>query len=142
MATLFARLLTDHFREVSHDKHLRVNYSPTELPKRDGRTPDAEQRSQFRREMERINCGFDKAERLPGNIGYLKFNMFAGPDVCGPTAIAAMNFLSNVDAIVFDLRQNGGGDPAMIALISTYLFDEPAHLNDLYDRKEDKTTQY
>ena len=30
----------------------------------------------------------------------------------------------------------------MVALISTYLFDKPTHLNDLYNRKEDETTQY
>jgi len=30
----------------------------------------------------------------------------------------------------------------MIAFISTYLFGEPTHLNDLYNRKEDSTTQY
>lgn len=61
--------------------------------------------------------------------------------MCGPTAIAAMNFLSHVAAIIFDLRENGGGDPKMIALISTYLFDKPTHLNDLYNRKQDSTTQ-
>jgi C-terminal processing protease CtpA/Prc len=96
----------------------------------------------MRANMERNNCAFEKVERLPSNVGYVKFNGFAPPDVCGPTATAAMNFLGNVDAIIFDLRQNGGGDPAMVALISTYLFDEPTHLNDLYNRKEDKTTQF
>ena len=30
----------------------------------------------------------------------------------------------------------------MIALISSYLFDHPTHLNDNYDRKEDTTAQY
>jgi C-terminal processing protease CtpA/Prc len=53
-----------------------------------------------------------------------------------------MNFLAHVDAIVFDLRENGGGDPKMVAMISSYLFDKPTHLNDLYNRKEDFTTQY
>ena len=53
-----------------------------------------------------------------------------------------MNFLGNVDAIIFDLRTSGGGDPKMIAFITTYLFDEPTQLNDLYDRKKDSTTQY
>jgi C-terminal processing protease CtpA/Prc len=72
----------------------------------------------------------------------LKFNAFLDPAVCGSTAVAAMNFLGNVDAIIFDLRHNGGGDPKMIAFISTYLFDEPTHLNDLYDRKKDSRTQY
>lgn len=136
----FADLLTEHLRDVSHDKHLRVRFTPGGPPKPDG--SDADEAARYRREMERINCGFETAERLSGNVGYLKFNMFADPEVCGATATAALNFLGNVDAIIFDIRQNGGGDPAMVALISSYLFDEPTHLNDLYDRKEDRTTQY
>jgi hypothetical protein len=140
-AEAFATVLTDHLQEVSHDKHLRVNFVPRVLPKGEPeRNPDRE--AQMRTQMERNNCFFEKAERLPSNIGYLKFNAFADPSACGPTATAAMNFLGNVDAIIFDLRDNGGGDPKMIALISTYLFGEPTHLNDLYNRKEDATTQY
>ena len=137
-----AATLTNDLQDVSHDKHLRVNYSPYKLPKDDDHGPSPEQKERERKQMERSNCGFVKAEILPGNIGYLKFNFFANPELCGPTAIAAMNFLSHVDAIIFDLRDNGGGDPKMIALISTYLFDKPTHLNDLYNRKDDETTQY
>jgi len=40
--------------------------------------------------------------------------MFADPEVCGPTAVAAMNFLANVDAIIFDLRGKRGGDAKMM----------------------------
>ncbi len=127
-------------QEVGHDKHLRVNYSPVKLPDRSG--PSPEEQAEFRKELERSNCAFEKVEVLPGNVGYLKFNMFGDPEICGPTAVAAMNFLSHVDAIIFDLRNNGGGDPKMVALVSTYLFSEPTHLNDLYNRKEDTTTQY
>ena len=50
---------------------------------------------------------------LRSDNGYLadvKFDMFANPEVCGPTAVAAMNFLANVDAIIFDLRGKRGGD--------------------------------
>jgi len=140
-AEAFAELLTDHLQQVSHDKHLSVNFSPAVLPKDFGaRDPDADAR--MRTQMERDNCRFQKAERLSSNIGYLQFNGFPPPDICGPTAIAAMNFLGNVDAIIFDLRDNGGGDPKMVALISTYLFDQPTHLNDIYNRKEDATTQF
>jgi hypothetical protein len=136
-----ARMLTDQLQEVSHDKHLRVDFSPIPTPERPpGADPGAA--AQYRKEMERINCGFERVELLAPNIGYLKFNMFADPDVCGPTAVAAMNFLANVDAIIFDLRENGGGDPKMIALVSTYLFSEPTHLNDLWERKSDTTQQY
>ena len=140
-ADAFAMMLTDNLQEVSHDKHLRVNFSPRVLPKDDAKRDPAEE-ARMRANMERNNCAFEKVERFPSNVGYVKFNGFADPDVCGPTATAAMNFLGNVDAIIFDLRQNGGGDPAMVALISTYLFDESTHLNDLYNRKEDKTTQF
>jgi hypothetical protein len=137
----FATLLTDHLQQVSHDKHLRVNCSPMVLPKGDsGPNPDAEAR--MRTQILRNNCFFEKAERLSPNIGLLKFNGFADPAVCGPTATAAMNFLENVDALIFDMRDNGGGDPKMVAYISTYLFADATHLNDLYLRKEDTTTQY
>ena len=138
-----AAKLTDNFQEVSHDKHLHVNYSPVKLPDRpEGGNPTPDEVAEYRKQMERMNCGFEKVEHLSGNIGYVKFNMFADPDVCGPTAVAAMNFLSNVDAIIFDLRENGGGDPKMVALISTYLFEKPTHLNDLWERKGDVTHQY
>ena len=92
--------------------------------------------------MERENCGFEKVERLDNNIGYVKFNYFGPPEVCGTTASAAMNFLGNVDAVIFDLRSNGGGDPKMVAYLSSYLFNERTHLNDLWERKTNKTTQY
>jgi peptidase S41-like protein len=138
----FAKKLTEDFRDVSHDKHLRVNFSPAPMPDRPEGPPSADERARHRKDMERMNCGFDKVEILSGNVGYLKFHFFADPEVCGPTAVAAMNFLANVDAIIFDLRENGGGDPKMIAFISTYLFSEPTHLNDLWERKGDATHQY
>jgi retinol-binding protein 3 len=138
----FAKMLTDNFQEVSHDKHLRVDFSPAPMPDRPPGPPDAEARARYRKDMERMNCGFDKVEILSGNVGYLKFNFFADAEVCGPTAIAAMNFLANVDAIIFDLRENGGGDPKMVAFLSTYLFSESTHLNDLWERKGDATHQY
>jgi C-terminal processing protease CtpA/Prc len=92
--------------------------------------------------MEEANCGFEKVEHLSGNVGYLKFNFFADPEICGGTAVAAMNFLANVEALIVDLRQNGGGDPKMVALVSTYLFATPTHLNDLWERKSGETQQY
>jgi C-terminal processing protease CtpA/Prc len=137
----FAGLLTRQLQEISHDQHLRVVYTPYKSPSQE-QGPSPEQKARQRKQLERSNCGFVEVKVLPGNIGYLKFNLFADPEVCGPTAVSAMNFLSHIDAIIFDLRENGGGEPAMVALISTYLFDKPTHLNDLYDRKADTTTQY
>jgi retinol-binding protein 3 len=137
----FAALLTTHLREISHDKHLSLNFFPGKLPGSPA-APSAEQLAANRKAMERNNCGFEKLERLAGNVGYVKFNMFADPEACGATATAAMNFLGNSDALIFDLRENFGGDPRMIALISTYLFAGPTHLNDIWERKTGVSQQY
>jgi Peptidase family S41/N-terminal domain of Peptidase_S41 in eukaryotic IRBP len=137
----FATRLVEDLRAVSHDKHLRVDYSPFKLPP-EPHGPDPALEARMQKEMEHMNCGFEKVEILSRNIGYLKFNMFANPDICGPTVVAAMGFLAHVDAIIFDLRENGGGDPRMVAFLASYLIDRPTHLSDIYNRKEDTTTQY
>lgn len=136
-AKQFAERLTADVQEVSHDKHLRVRYSHRPIPERTGgpREPSTEEREQFRREMTRINYGFQKVERLPGNIGYVEFRGFFDPEGGAETVASVFNFLANTDAIIFDLRQNGGGDPRMVALICSYLFGaEPVHLNSLHWR--------
>jgi C-terminal processing protease CtpA/Prc len=92
--------------------------------------------------MDEMNCGFQKVERLDGNVGYLKFDMFADPELCAPTAAAAMNFLAGTRALIVDVRENGGGSPAMVAYVSSYLFDRRTHLNDLWTRQTGKTEEF
>lgn len=138
---VFADRLTTMLHGVSHDKHLRVVCMPNVLPKDDPK-PDGPIPPEMRARMEHDNCGFEKAERLDSNVGYLKFNFFGPPAVCGPTATAAINFLANVDALIIDLRDNGGGHPEMVGFVASYLFNERTRLNDIYDRKENKTTEY
>jgi hypothetical protein len=136
-ARKFAEKLTADVQEVSRDKHLRVRYSAQPIPERPAgpREPTAEEREQYRRDMARMNYGFQKIERLPGNIGYVEFRNFLDPEGGAETVASVFNFLANTDAIIFDLRKNGGGDPAMVALICSYLFGaEPVHLNSLHWR--------
>ena len=83
-----------------------------------------------------------KAEVLPGNIGYLKFNGFASVEMCGPTTSAAMNFLASTRVLIVDLRDNTGGSPAMVAYISSYLFSEKTHLNSLWNRNTGQTSEF
>lgn len=63
-------------------------------------------------------------------------------DMAEETAAAAMTFLAGTEALLIDLRNNGGGEPEMVALLSSYLFDKPVHLNDIYSRTENKTQEY
>ncbi len=143
-AEAFAKKLTEDLQSVSKDKHLRVRYSAQPFPvrKRD-REPSEAEKAEYESYMKRINFAFEKVERLPGNIGYIKLNNFFEPELGAETVAAAMNFVANTDALIFDLRENGGGDPAMVALICSYLFgDKPVHLNDLYFRPTNKTEEF
>lgn len=143
-AKQFATQLTKDLQAVSNDKHLRVRYSNSPIPERGPRRePTAEEREQRKRDLNWMNHGFAKVERLRGNIGYLEFMNFADEELGADTVAAAMNFINGTDALIIDLRGNGGGNPAMVALICSYLFGpEPVHLNDLYWREGDRTDQF
>lgn len=139
----FTDALTDDMGSISHDGHLWVRYDP-EIAIRFSETDTVteEMLAANRERQRRDNYGFYKAERLRGNIGYLDLRNFREAKYAGATAIAAMNFLANVDALIIDLRQNGGGEPSMIQLITSYFFDEPRHLNSFYVRKYDTIQQF
>jgi len=143
-AKQFSTTLTKDLQAVSNDKHLRVRYSHSPIPERGPRRePTAEEREQRKRDLNWMNHGFVKVERLRGNIGYLEFLNFADEELGADTVAASMNFVNGTDALIIDLRGNGGGNPAMVALICSYLFGpEPVHLNDLYWREGDRTDQF
>ena len=139
----FTAKLTEDLQSISHDKHLRVIYVSDDLISRmqnDTLTDEAKEKviEQSRRE----NYGFKEMKILDGNIGYVKFDRFADTENAGLTAIAVMNFLAYTDAIIFDLRDNGGGSPSMIQLILSYLFKEPEHINTFYVRETDSLQQF
>jgi hypothetical protein len=140
----FATKLTSDLQEVSHDKHLRVRYSNRAIPERGPRRePTAQEREEQKRELAWMNHGFSKVERLPGNIGYLEFLNFMDEELGADTVAAAMNFVNGTDALIIDMRNNGGGNPAMVALVCSYLFGpEPVHLNDLYWREGNRTDEF
>ena len=138
-----ARALTEHLREVSHDKHLWVRWRPDPIPERRTDREDPERREEDRREGMANNFGVHRVERLAGNVGYFDLRSFHDPEFGGETVAAAMTCLANTEALIVDLRRNGGGEPAMVALVTSYLFgSEPVHLNDLYWRPEDTRQQF
>jgi hypothetical protein len=140
-AEAFATALTEDLQRVSKDRHLEVAYSERPFPPQamfDAEETTPEGLAQERR----LNFGIERVQRLDFNLGYLDLRAFAPPDRSGPKLAAAMSLLADTDALVIDLRNNGGGDPATVALLASYLFDERTRLNDIYDRGKDSTTQY
>ena len=110
---------------VAGDRHMRLLYSPEPLPALpDASKPDSAMERQFAEFMAERNYAIRHAQVLDGNIGYLKVNGFLPAEQAGATVSAAMAFLKNADAMIIDLRDNGGGDPGGVALLISYF--EPA----------------
>lgn len=130
------QMLTTDMRSVVNDKHMGIVFAPNAfksiIEKR------TEQRDRF---AARNNFAFERTEILQGNIGYIKFNGFAAGDDAFNVAAAAMGFVVNSDALIIDLRENGGGESEMIAFLCSYFFDKPMHINSFYDRLTNDTTE-
>jgi len=139
----FARRLTADLREVSHDRHMSVQYAP-EPPSGEELTNEAERRRllDIRILNWRLdNFMFKKVEHLEGNVGYLRLDEFVDARYAGDTAVAAMNFLGNCDALIIDLRYNGGGYGTMVKLLEGYLFEDETNTGNLENRSEGRTIQ-
>jgi C-terminal processing protease CtpA/Prc len=133
----FAHQLTKQMRDVSHDLHLELVYSQGTLPQHPTEeTPEAFAR--YREAMVESHCTLEEVKILNDNIGYLKLNSFPDRSVCESTAREAMATLNHADALIFDLRDNRGGMPDMVALMASYLFDHPEYL---YNPRENTTRE-
>lgn len=120
------------------DRHFRVTWSPV------GQAPaaDAEHTEPaYDHEMQdrRDGYGFREVGLLPGNIGYLKLSRFAPIDFAERdwpawrAADAALTLMSRADAVVIDLRDNGGGDPSMVGyLVSAFVAPDANVYNEFH----------
>lgn len=139
----FAYALTTHMQEICHDEHLWIKWHLESLPDEETLRLSETWRKTQQLEAKVNNYGFYRLERLAGNIGYVDIRYFHRPSWGGDIAVAAMNFLAHMSAIIVDLSKCSGGHPEMISLISSYfLGTQPVHLNDIYWRDEDTTHQY
>ena len=126
----------------SHDRHLHVEYSPDVFPLAVADAePDPEQAAFELAQMKRVNYGFDSVQRLPFNIGYFKLDLLMPPSETAARFTAAMTLLQDTRALVIDLRENHGGEPATVALLCSYLFDQRTHLNDIWHRAGNRTDE-
>jgi len=145
-AKAFADSLSADYRAIGKDRHFRVGYWSRELPESslDAREPSPDEKALATEQLRRLNYGFEKIQRLMGNVGYLELRMFDGSPEAGALAQSAMSLLAQSDALIVDLRRNGGGDPNLIAVILSWLFDgtERVHINDFYEREGNRTVQY
>jgi C-terminal processing protease CtpA/Prc len=122
----FATAMTAELNRLTHDRHVRVRYAPEvsgpRMPQELNPSID--------------NFGVRRVEWLPGRIGYLKLDRFYDAEQSRQAFDAAMRLLAPADAVVIDLRENGGGSDAN-NLLASYFFADRILFNELRWRKEE-----
>ena len=117
--------LSRKLQEVKADLHLSVG---AWLPPEDGADEATDNTyEEWLAGMPRRNFDMRKLEVLLGNVGYMDLRAFCPANIAGETATAAMQFLAHTDALIFDLRDNGGGDD-LVQYLQSYLFAKPTHM--------------
>jgi len=133
----FANLLARHLTDASHDLHFTVEYTRNVFPDF-SKPPPPEVQARYQAAMAQGNCGFEKVEIRPHNVGYLKLNSFSDVAVCLTKAESTMKALNRVDALIFDLRDNRGGNGNMTVFLAGFLFDHPEYM---FNAREPVTEQ-
>ena len=132
----FAEALTVDLRAVNGDRHLNVTYNPGSPGQRPGPEgirmmgpptrgpggpggpggppPNAAIAAR------RTNFSLGRVDILPGNVGYMDIRGFAGSPEVVDAIKSALDYLHNTDAIIFDLRRNGGGSPFSVNMIISH----------------------
>lgn len=126
---MFAQRLTDDVLSICHDKHFKVILTETIIPPIE----------RFRA----TNYGFERVAHYPNKVSYLKLSRFCDPGFAGDIAHETMGMVVDAEALIIDVRENGGGHPHMVQLLSSYFFDqEPVLLNKLSWRNTKRVDEF
>ncbi len=131
----FATQTTTLLRKISGDGHLGLSFSAKPIPEQQGESDFSAA------EMERwygpqLNHGIEKIERLPDNILLLDLRVFPPPSMAGDVFAAAMTVVAQGDALILDLRENGGGAET-INLLAGYVLEGGSPMSGSYTRPTD-----
>jgi hypothetical protein len=124
----FARALTQEVQSINHDKHMRIRPNPGG--------------GGGRRQADDGRGGFFESKILDNNIGYIDMRGFMRVSIASKYADEHMKKLANTDAVIIDMRKNGGGTPEMVQYFCSYFFNNRVHLNSLYWRRANRTDDF
>ncbi|MES2835256.1 MAG: S41 family peptidase [Pseudomonadota bacterium] len=127
-AGVFAGLVSADLREASHDGHMYLNSAPAQYAAAAisgaGSDDNPELQTIWAAAAVRSNHGLGEMRILPGNIRYLRISQFHWvADRTGQAYDDAMRFLRDGDAVIIDLRGNGGGDHAAVRYLLSHFMD-------------------
>jgi tetratricopeptide (TPR) repeat protein len=134
----FAKKLSLEMQKITKDKHLNI-VPPPPPPHPDQINEETDFITRHLRNIERFrNGGFGKIDLLEGNVGYVELKGFRREDM--PKVDAIMEYFSTADAMIIDLRENGGGN-SLGLYWSSYFLNEGLALSGQYERRTDSYSE-
>jgi hypothetical protein len=132
-----AEKVTADLIAITRDKHLnfRVMVSSDVGEKASG---SLHHPVRYFRMRAKENAGFYKLEWIEQRIGYVDLRRFYSFDQAKEMAVAAMKFLANAQAIIIDVRENGGGSGDYL---SSYFLPYPTQLSGSFSRQTGTLTE-
>jgi hypothetical protein len=122
--------LTADMRAVGHDQHLLVTFGE-ELAVQKDPTPEEKAHAQ---EFDRSSgYGVRSSRRLPGNVGYIDLAYFSPDSNAGAAIAATMRVVSGTDALIIDLRKNGGGSGDTMTTFASYFYDDVTQMSSIVE---------
>ena len=130
-------ILTAHLE--GFDKHFTVQPIPTANTKENVTFP----KEPWFAKLDRKNAGLRHVEIKQGNIGYIEFWGFANLNNNTQQKFNnVMQLLSDVDGLIIDLRENGGGSGEMVSWLISYFVKGRVHTNSFYTRYTDVSNDF
>ena len=137
----FSALATEILPDFSGDGHLYVQFDPQQVkelnkPASENQTENSPEENSFfyGAKAREKNYGFAKVEIFDGNIGYLKLSEINISEKSLPVLIAAMQFVGNTNALIIDLRDNGGGGSEIGAVLESFFLPKNVSLLEFRSR--------
>jgi hypothetical protein len=122
---VFAERVTEDLKTVGRDKHLFLSFDPAgyAIATR-GVDGEGGEEALWQRLAVREHHGLTEMKILGGNVRYLRIGRFDWlGDQTGAAYDEAMRFLKEGDAVIIDIRGNGGGAHSAVRYLVSHFMD-------------------
>lgn len=93
------------------------------------------------------NYGFHRLEMLPEGVAYIDLRGFSDINFADPhdparrTADAALDFAAEAEAVIIDLRDNGGGAPSMVGYLTSAFTRPNANIYNTFHQRRGTSSE-
>lgn len=126
----------------SQDKHVNISFGPDRVKQilkekeNEGKQPVVTK--EWLQRMRFENFRLRKVEWLEGNIGFFRFLNFTDLAASKEAYVSAMNLIRNSNAIILDLRDNGGGSSEALEFLLSFFLRDGLKIGEFRFRKNNR----